>query len=352
MRLPLILFLALLSSACNSIGYYVQSIGGQLAVLDRQRPIDEVLADPATPPAVRTKLRTVLRIRDFASSQLGLPDNDSYRSYADLQRPFVVWNVFVAPRFEMRLQQWCFPVAGCVGYRGYFAEHEAREFAAQRAAKGMDTYVAGITAYSTLGWFDDPLLSTVIGYSEARIAGLIFHELAHQQLYVEGDTAFNEAFATTVEMEGVHRWLSAQGDAAKLEIDIRQRRRQTQFVEWVTRTRDRLRTMYAESIDERQKAIRKATILAGLRKQSAELKRQWGGYAGFDHWFARDLNNAQLAAVTTYRDHVPALQHLLVKQGGDFAAFYRACAELGKLPRPEREMVLMNLSSVEGEVGG
>jgi len=326
------------------LGYYGQSIGGQWEVWNKSQLIDELLAAPDTADPLRAKLQRVLDIRDFASSELALPNNDSYRSYADLQRPFVVWNVFAAKPFELNLKRWCFPFAGCVGYRGYFAQADAQAFADQLAAEGLDVYVGGVAAYSTLGWFDDPLLNTVLQRSPARIAGLIFHELAHQQLYVEGDTAFNEGFATTVQLEGVRRWLEKHGNQQQRQDYAQFQQRQDEFVVLVTDARDRLKALYAEALGETEMQTRKTAIQAGLRLQYQQLKKQWGGYAGYDAWFARDLNNAQLAAVTTYRDHVPVFQRLLAEQQGDMAAFYRACAALGKMPEEERKQVLISLN--------
>lgn len=337
--LPLLL-VTLVVSGCATLGYYGQSIGGQWEVWDKRKPINEILTAPDTPDALRKQLQAVLAIRDFASTELALPDNASYRSYADLQRPYVVWNVFAAKPFEMSLQKWCFPFAGCVGYRGYFAQADAQAFAKQLVAEGKDVYVGGVAAYSTLGWFDDPLLNTVLNRSPARIAGLVFHELAHQQLYVEGDTAFNEGFATAVQLEGVRRWLAKYGDDAQRQDYAQFQQRQTDFVTLVTETRNRLQTMYLQSLSDTEKQSRKTAVQAALRQQYQQLKKQWGGYAGYDAWFTQDLNNAQLAAVTTYRDRVPAFQHLLAEHDGDLRAFYQACAALGDMSAAQRQVAL------------
>ncbi len=333
--------LAAVLSGCASLDYYAQSIGGQWEVWRKSQPINQVLAAPDTPDILRKKLQTVLAIRDFAGTAMALPDNNSYRHYADLQRPFVVWNVFAAEHFSVSLRRWCFPFAGCVGYRGYFSETDARQFAAQLTAEGMDVYVGGVAAYSTLGWFDDPVLNTVLSRSSARLAGLIFHELAHQQLYVEGDTAFNEGFATTVELEGVRRWLAANGDDAQRQAYQKFRQRQNDFVALVTRTRDKLQTLYGQALNAAEMQNQKTAVQTELRREYQQLKKQWGGYAGYDAWFAQDVNNAQLAAVTTYQDSVPMFQRLLAEQGGDMAAFYRAAAALGEIPLVDREKVLL-----------
>ncbi len=309
-------------------------------MLDKRQPISALLDNPETSDSLQKQLQSVIHIRDFATQELKLPDNNSYRSYADLQRPYVVWNVFAAPPFELELQKWCFPFAGCVGYRGYFAKADAQSFAAQLQSKGLETYVSGIAAYSTLGWFDDPILNTILNRSEARIAGLIFHELAHQQLYVEGDTAFNEAFAVTIELEGIRRWLSAQANPQQTEAYALSHQRQDKFVTLVTNTRDQLKTLYKQPLSNTEKQQQKTIIQTKLREQYASLKKQWGGYSGYDEWFAKDLNNAQLGTVTTYRDHVPALQHLLKKHNGDMTAFYQTCKQLGELSEEDRKVAL------------
>ena len=336
--------LTLLLVSCTTLGYYGQSIGGQWELWQKERPIDDWLADEATPEPLREKLRAVLTMRDFASRELALPDYDSYRNYADLQRPYVVWNVFAAKPYEMKLKRWCFLFAGCVGYRGYFSKDEAEAFAAQLEQQGLETYVAGVDAYSTLGWFDDPMLNTVIKRPPALIAGLIFHELAHQWLYVEGVTAFNEGFATTVQLEGVRRWLEQHGDEEQAEKYAQFQRRQNDFINLVTKTRDRLQVLYQQGLSDTEMSVRKDVIKAEMREQYQQLKQDWGISAGkrgpYDSWFAQTLNNAQLAAVTTYRDRVPAFQRLLARHDGDLAAFYEACKELGKMSEEQRVALL------------
>jgi predicted aminopeptidase len=328
--------LAGLLSACTSLDYYAQSIGGQWELWQKERPMDEVLADPDTAPALRQRLRSALRMREFASRELHLPQNDSYRRYADIQRPYVVWNVFAAAPFSIQAKTWCFPFAGCVSYRGYFAEAEARTYAAELSAQGLETYVGGVAAYSTLGWFEDPLLNTVMGRSPAQLASLMFHELAHQQLYVPGDTAFNEGFATTVELEGVRRWLGVHGDAREQADYALSRQRRADFNQLVQRTRRTLETLYGEDTPQGQKAKQRDAIRRQMRRSYQALKAQWGGYSGYDAWFDGPLNNAQLAAVGVYTDYVPAFQRLLDQVSGDMVAFYAACAELAMLPAPER----------------
>lgn len=331
-------------SGCASLGYYAQSIGGQWELWQKERPIEEVLADPQTPPELQARLQQAMQMRDFASRELGLPQNGSYRSYADIGRPFVVWNVFAAQPFSVQAETWCFPFAGCVDYRGYFAEADARAFAAELAVQGLETYVGGVAAYSTLGWFEDPLLSTVMGREPVRLAGLLFHELAHQQLYVPGDTAFNEGFATAVELEGVRRWLMAHGNADEQAAYTQARQRRADFIQLVSRTRDKLAELYARHIPEDEKREQQSRVRQQLRAAYTHLKQRWGGYTGYDAWFDGPLNNAQLAAVAAYADHVPAFQQLLAEQGGDMTAFYAACKKLAQQAKPARLASLARLT--------
>jgi predicted aminopeptidase len=332
-------------SACSTLGYYAQSVSGQLDVLQRRQPITQLLQDDKQTPELREKLEAVVRIRRFATTVLELPDNDSYTSYVLLDRRYAVWNVFAAPEFSLQLREWCFPVAGCVRYRGYFRERAAHDYASGLAAAGFDTYVGGAAAYSTLGWFDDPVFSSLIGLSDARLAGVIFHELAHQQLYIDDDTAFNEGFAMTVEHEGVAVWLKSNVDAAEAAEYAAFLARQEEFVALVRRTRDQLQTLYDSDATSGDMRREKARLLAAMGSAYVTLKRGWGGYDGYDAWFADGLNNAKLSAVGTYRDYVPWFRRLFRQAGGDFAAFYRAAAAIGALPKDQRLERLQNLAS-------
>jgi len=287
----------------------------------------------------------VLEIREFASRELQLPDNDSYRTYVDLHRPYVVWNVFAAPEFSMQMKEWCFLFVGCVRYRGYFDEQDAQQYASELKLEGLDVYVTGIAAYSTIGWFDDPVLNTIIQRDEIRLAGLIFHELSHQEVFVKGDTAFNEGFSVTVELEGVKRWLQHQ-DSPELMHKYQQRKdRHKQFVALVNGTRDRLETLYGGSDEPGEMRDKKAAIIEDMKQQYQQLKAGWDGYAGYDRWFSKPINNAQIAAVTTYRDYVPAFQALLAKNNYDMRAFYDAVVELGELPKKDRTLAIQDLLS-------
>ncbi len=332
----------LLLTGCANFSYYTQVIGGQMDIVAKARPIDEWIKDPATAPETRQKLATVLTLREFATHELGLPDNRSYRGYADLERPFAVWNVFATPELSLQPREWCFVVAGCVSYRGYFTHAKADGFAAELRQQGYDVYVGGVAAYSTLGWFNDPMLNTILKRSETEIAGILFHELAHQKLYVKDDSTFNESFATVVELEGVKRWLQQQGkpeEFHRYQINIKRRE---EFVALVLGHRERLAKIYAANLSDNEKRSAKARILAELRNDYAELKASWGGYEGYDNWFAQGLNNARLVSVGLYHQHVAAFQKLLAQENRDLKAFYRTVQKLAQRPKSERGTVLLH----------
>ncbi len=332
-------FLVSLLAGCTSIDYYWQGVRGQLDLLERARPIPDVLAT-TTDPALRRKLERVLAIRDYASRELGLPDNPSYRSYTDLGRRFVLWNVFATPELSLDARQWCFPVAGCVNYRGYFDEAAARAEAARLAAAGDDVYVGGVPAYSTLGYFNDPMLSTVLRYPDTEVARLIFHELAHQVAYAKDDTVFNESFAVSVEEEGISRWLAAQNDPVlTAQFDASQRYRDA-FHAMVERTRRELEALYASPAGIEERRAGKAAAFAALRASYEAAKKEWGGLAAYDGWFGQGPNNANLAAVGLYSQKVPEFHALLMADGGDLPRFYAHVKTLAQSPKAARDSAL------------
>jgi predicted aminopeptidase len=348
-----LLFLAGLCG-CQTIGFYAQAVNGQLAVWRAAEPIEKVLENEQTDPALRERLLLVSDIREFASSEIGLPDNDSYRRYADLKRPYVVWNVFAAPEFSLDPVTWCFPFAGCVGYRGYFSREGAEKFANQLKATGsndknLDVFVGGVPAYSTLGWFSDPVLNTFIDYPDTELARLIFHELAHQVAYAKGDTMFNESFATTVELEGVRRWVAHTGRSAEFEAFKSARARQQDFLDLVMRTRGLLKAVYQEEMPDEIKRSRKEDAYAQMREEYVKIKEGWGGFSGYDLWFGESLNNAKLGSVAAYNQLVPAFQALLAEHDGDLEPFYEAVVELAKLT-PEKRSVRLpkNTAALSG----
>ncbi len=334
-----------LVSGCANVDYYWQSVSGQLEVWRRERPVADVLADPSAAQALKDKLARVLEIRAYASRELGLPDNQSYRRYADLERPFVVWNVFAAPEFSVEPLRWCLAFAGCINYRGYFERAAAEQFAAELARQGHEVYVGGVPAYSTLGWFDDPVLNTFIHYPVIEIARLVFHELAHQVAYAKDDTAFNESFATAVEQEGVRRWVARAGDARQLEEFERNRRARREFAQLVQKYRGRLEALYRTRLAPEAMRERKGALLAALEAEYRALKAGWGGVDRYDRWFARQPNNAQLASVGLYTQLVPAFEALLLRERGDLGRFYAAVKELASLPKEQRDTRLHALLS-------
>jgi predicted aminopeptidase len=328
--------LPLLLAGCANIDYYYQSVSGQIDIWRRERAITDVFGDPAAPDALKHKLAGVLKIREFASRELGLPENQSFRRYADLQRPFVVWNVFAAREFSVHAERWCFPWVGCVTYRGYFSQEEADRYAAELAAQGHDVYVGGVPAYSTLGWFPDPVLNTFVNYPEAELARLVFHELAHQLIYLKDDTAFNESFAVAVEREGVRRWLEHTGDAKQRAHFERVHRARNDFMALVQRYRTRLDALYRLGQPPEAMRAGKRVVLDEMDAEYRVLKTAWGGYSGYDRWFANKPNNAHIASVSVYTQLVPAFEAMLAQGGGDLAEFYRRVRALAAQPPAQR----------------
>ena len=335
---------ACLTVGCSTFGYYAQSVGGHLDLISRAKPVDELTADDATPSPLRERLALAARIRDFAISDLGLPDNRSYRRYSDLGRNAAVYNVTAAPELSLKLETWCFPVVGCVGYRGYYDRAAADAEGAALRARGLEVNVYGVPAYSTLGKLDwlggDPLLNTFIHWPEGELVRLVFHELAHQVVYAEGDTMFNESFATAVERIGVQRWLALHaGDEAKRQYAAQDARRED-FRALTTRYRDRLNTIYASAASDADKREGKAALMRDLRADYAKMKAErWQDFAGYDGWFER-ANNASFGVLAAYNELVPQFERLYEQEDKDFKRFYAAVARLATLPKDQRHATL------------
>jgi predicted aminopeptidase len=328
--------------------YLMQAASGQMEIASRREPIAELLADTRTPPQLRGRLEYVAAARDFASRELGLPDNESYRSYADLGRPYVVWNVFAAPEFSVEPRRWCFPIAGCVVYRGYFNEESAQRYASRLRRRGDDAAVAGVAAYSTLGHFKDPVLSTMLGWSDAQLAATLFHELAHQVVYVPGDSEFNESFATVVEEAGLERWLAARQRGQDLVAWREQRDRQAQFIALLLSARSELRDLYASALPDEEKRSRKQYEFGELKLEYARLRQRWNGYSGYDRWFDRTLTNAHLVSAATYYGCVPGLQRVLSESGGDLRRFYEEARRLARMDKDARSLAVCGAVSPPG----
>jgi predicted aminopeptidase len=351
--LPLLPAMAAFLSGCQ-IAYYAQAAKGQLRILRQRERIDRLVADPQTPAPLKRQLQLVEELRQFARYELALPVNGHYQHYADLRRPYVVWNIQAAPEFSLAPKTWWYPLVGRLEYRGYFSEDSARDCAARLAAKGWDVTVDGVEAYSTLGWFKDPVLNTFVHEPEPTLAEIIFHELAHQRVFAPGDTDFNEAFATTVGQEGVRRWLHARGRADLAERYAEALERNTRFVRLVLAVRTQLERIYGDTRDEvgnLQPASRppappdelrrqKQRAFADLRRYYARLKSVREGWSECDDWLSGELNNARLNTIADYYDLVPGFERLLESTGGDLAEFYRAVERLAGMPKEKRDPLL------------
>lgn len=345
-RLPLVILAlcAACCAGCGTLGYYAQAVSGQIALLRARAPIAELLADPATDPKLRARLQAVRDARDWAVGALQLPDNGSYRSYVELHRDYVLWNVFATPEFSLAAVEHCFPVAGCVGYQGYYDEKAAQARAAALAKQGFDVYVGGVPAYSTLGWFDDPVLSTMLRWDDATLIATLFHELAHQKLYVKHDTRFNESFAEFVGEEGLREYLVLHPELARPGEDARRARRE-RFTQLVLDCRERLAALYREPLDAATMRQRKAAIFAALRRDYEALRDgEWQGAGGYEGFFSgAPLNNARLLPFGLYDAERPAFAALLAENGGDWGRFYAAAARLAKLDAAARRQALQRL---------
>ncbi len=345
LRVACTALLAVALSGCAELSYYAQAARGQMSLLTDARPIDRWLSDPDVKDDLKGRLRRVRDIREFAARELSLPDNASYKSFARLDRPFVMWNVVATPELSLKPESWCFPVAGCVDYRGYYDQQDAQAFARQLRDRGLDVRVSGVPAYSTLGWFNDPVLSTFIHYPEAELARLLFHELAHQVAYAPGDSQFNESFATAVEEFGVERWLEMRGDKEVRTAYLAFQRRREDFLSLLEGYRSRLEDLYQSPYSEAQKRQRKAALLTGMQDDYAALKQAWGGYTGYDRWFSEPMSNAHFALISTYHDLVPAFRALL-REKVALPEFYQAVRALARADKDQRRLTLERYMSM------
>lgn len=327
---------ALALSGC-SIGYYSQAIGGHIKLMNSREPISKLLASEATDPELKLKLQTLIDARQFAIDELGLPKNESYSTYAATGRDAVTWNVVAVPEFSMQPRTWCFPVAGCVSYRGYFDKARADKYAASLGKENFDVAVGGSSAYSTLGWFDDPVLDTMLRGGDVRYVATLFHELAHQVLYIKDDSSFNEAFATFVEQEGFRTWLRSRDEENRIEAYEGILQRSTDFSELLKTTRDDLEAAFEESdLEDTERRAKKEQVFADMQTNYAALKTSWDDFSGYDRWFSRDLNNAHLLGVSTYRRLLPAFVAMFEEAGSELPEFYKLATEISKLPTAER----------------
>jgi predicted aminopeptidase len=341
--MPVVGVLAALSlSACSTIGYYGHLARGEYSMLAARQPIARIIADPTTDAKLKARLELAERARAFASDKLGLPRNASYTNYADLKRPYATWNVFAAPEFSVQAVEHCYLFVGCLAYRGYFDRERAEGEAARLQAKGLDTWVGGSAAYSTLGWFADPILNTMMRWDDDELAATIFHELAHQQLFVKGDTEFNESFATFVQYQGLREWRSARG----LPEDDAGRKHEDEFEHLVLDTRERLRLIYATALPPAAMRERKREEIERLRSEYSRLRdTQWEGKGGYDEWINSEINNAKLLPFGLYRRWVPAFAALFTQQDGKWATFYSVAAKIARQDATARTRELAALQA-------
>ncbi|WP_074818370.1 aminopeptidase [Pseudomonas syringae] len=330
-----------LLAGCSSVSYYGQLARGQWQLLQAREPVEKIIADPTRDAGLREHLAQSQLARRFASEHLHLPDNKSYRLYADLGRPYVVWDVFATDEFSLEPVTHCFPIAGCVAYRGYYSPGGARGEAALQRQAGKDVYLSGVEAYSTLGWFDDPILSSMLGWGDERLATLIFHELAHQRFYVKDDTEFNESYASFVEQEGTRQWRAARGLPPE---SVSQSARRDQFIQLVLETRERLKALYRQPLSAEVMRARKAAEFEQLRRDYRALRdEQWAGDKRFDGWINSPMNNAKLLPFGLYDQWVPAFAALFRQVNGDWPTFYQAVEKLGGMPVESRKAALRRL---------
>ena len=354
----LLAIVALCVCGCRTLKFYGQAIKGQYQIFANQQPIDKVITNSTTSPELKRQLELIQRLRVFAEQELKLPVDGHYQKYVDVKRPFVVWNVQAAPEFSLEPKTWWYPLVGSLEYRGYFSKASAEETAGQLRKAGYDVFVGGVEAYSTLGFFKDPVLNTFVFRDEVELAEVIFHELAHQRVFARGDTDFNEAFATVVGQEGARRWLKSNGDTNAIKAYEIALRRNEQFVRLVMKTRAALEQAYGDTHDEdgnvraakhppaapEELLRRKNQVFGELREGYQQLKEEWGGYDGYDAWFARELNNAKLNTIASYYDYVPGFEALLELNQGGMEAFYEAVENLSHKPREERHQWLRDLA--------
>lgn len=342
---PLLLMVMTATNSCSTLSYYQQSISGHLAIMSKRQPIDALLQQKDLAAGLREKLKQSVAIRKYASDVLFLPDNDSYSTYADLGRNYVLWNVVATPEFSLEPLRWCYVVVGCLSYRGYFSRTDAIQYAEKLKSDGDDVYVAGVSAYSTLGWFSDPVVNPMLKYDSTYLARVIFHELAHQLIYFSNDTEFNEAFADTVAEYGVRRWL--QDEHMKKEGDEFEQSlaRENEFNRLVKRYRSKLEELYGKSPAGDDLRRRKQAVFANMKSDYEKMRGNWHGNDDYQAWFGSGLNNAKLALVLTYQDLVPGFLKVLARENYDLKRFYRSISTLKSCDKPSRRRFLDSNSS-------
>ena len=340
-QLLIITLLAVFATGCETLSYYRQAAGGHLSLMMSGNDIGELLASADTDPALKQQLRVANQARRFARQRLALPVGDAYTDYVELDRPWVLVNLVAAPEFSLEARTWCYPFVGCQAYRGYYDVDMAREKARELEAEGYDTFIGGVTAYSTLGWFDDPLHSGFTRLDQDRMVALIFHELAHRVLYVDGDTAFNESFATAVELEGLRLWAKRKPDGKAFERALARLRHQKQTLALVKTATSQLDHLYSRAgeLPKEKLRERKAGIINRLIDDYNALAQDWDQPGPLGET-PETLNNANLALFRQYNQHIPAFRQMLETSGHDFKAFYDDVRQLAQRPKGERDRIL------------
>jgi len=352
MRYLISIPLLLLLGGCADFGYYWHSARGHLAVMNQRVDIDDLLADQATTEQLRERLVLVQEIRHFSVARLALPENDSYRSFVELDRPYLIQNLFAAPEFSTSLQRWCYPIIGCASYRGYYDEDRLLAYVDELKSSGLEVHIGKVSAYSTLGWFDDPVLSSFINWPDHRLAGLLFHELTHQQIYIDDDTTFNESLASAVQLIGTELWLQARGQQDELDKLTRWSLYRAEVIELIESTRARLAEIYDTDRSDADKRKQKAAVFADARDTHQDIASKHGVTGGFSAWFAGELNNAKLGSVAAYNSQMPAFTNMLRAHGLNFAAFYEYVDAVGALDKTERDSCLEAWSRQDANKAG
>ena len=337
MRYLISIPLLLLLSGCADFGYYWHSARGHLAVMKQRVDIEDLLADKETAAELRKRLALVQEIRRFSVTRLSLPENDSYLSYVELDRPYLIQNLFAAPEFSTVLQRWCYPVIGCASYRGYYDEERLLAYVDELEASGQEVHVGKVSAYSTLGWFDDPVLSSFINWPDHRLAGLLFHELTHQQIYIDDDTTFNESLASAVQMVGTELWLQSRNQHQALEKLSSWLQYRGEVIKLIESTRARLHEVYQADISDAVKRENKAAVFTDARQAHQSIAAKHGVRGGFSDWFAGELNNAKIGSIAAYNSQMPAFVNMIRGHQLDFAAFYEYVADVGALDKNQRD---------------
>jgi len=348
LRLILMLILPMLAS-CADLSYYLHSINGHYAIVHQSRDIEEMLADKSTPTELTERLQLVSSIRQFAIKQLHLPESDSYTLYADLKRSYALKNMFAAGEFSVSAYRWCYPIVGCAGYRGYFEEQRLQEYSAKLKQQGFDVHITNVAAYSTLGWFDDPVLNTFINWPDYRLAGMIFHELAHQRVYIKGDSEFNESFAMAVQQLGVERRLEANADTERVQKYRQHASNRQQVIRLIEQGREQLKQLYSKKMDQQQKRLEKQRAMDALTQQYQRLSENFEVADGFKRWFEQGLNNAKLVSVSTYYSQIPAFKKIMQHHQGDFKKFLPEVEAIAALDTETRQQCLKSWLVVEKE---